>query len=63
MSNLIVVWFMKEISRHCGGSPQVYSSENCSRDESRPFDYGYLDQTNTSVNPTIGSIGPTVIMK
>ena len=63
MLNLIVVWFMEEISRYCGGRPQVYSSENSSRDESRPSDDGYLDQTDTFVNPTIGSIGPTVMTK
>ena len=34
-----------------------------SRDESRPSDDFYLDQTNTFVNPTIGSIGPTFMMK
>ena len=63
MLNSIVVWFMEEISRYRGGSPQVKSSENSSRDESRPSDDGYLDQTDTFVNPTIGSIGPTIIMK
>ena len=63
MLNLIVVWFMEEISRYCGGSPQVSSSENSIRDESRPSNDGYLDQTNTFVNPTIGSMVPIVIMK
>ena len=33
------------------------------RDESRPSDDGYLDQIDTFVNLTIGSIGPTVMMK
>nr|POE63906.1 hypothetical protein CFP56_01944 [Quercus suber] len=41
----------------CGGSPQVQSSENSSRDETRPSDDGYLAQTDTFVNLTIGSIG------
>ena len=33
------------------------------RDESRPSNDGYLDQIDTFVNLTIGSIGPTVMMK
>ena len=32
-------------------------------DESRPSNDGYLNQTDTFVNPTIGSIGPTIMMK
>ena len=32
-----------------------------SRDESRPSNDGYLDQTDTFIIPTIGSIGPTIM--